>query len=65
MTEGTMCYDRKSFASESRRTADAEQARQKETQRTQTVDALLRDAKQDMPKERPAEAPAKEAAPAK
>jgi hypothetical protein len=64
MTEGTMCYDRKSFASESRRTADAEQAK-KETQRTQTVDALLRDAKQDMPKESPAEAPAKEAAPAK
>lgn len=60
-----MCYDRKSFASDSRRAADQEQARQKEAERTKAVETLLRDAREGATKESPAKAPAKEAAPAK
>ncbi|MCB5176159.1 hypothetical protein [Microvirga lenta] len=59
-----MCYDRRSFASESRKAAGTDQSKQMQTKRTETVDALLRDAK-EAPKPSPAEAPAKEAAPAK
>jgi hypothetical protein len=65
MTEGTMCYDRKSFASDSRKAADMNQARQRDAGRTQTVDALLRDARKEPAKPNPAEAVTKEAAPAK
>jgi hypothetical protein len=59
MTEGTMCYERRSFADKA---AEAEKARQ--TKRTETVDTLLRDAGKAKPEKSPAEAP-KEAAPAK
>lgn len=60
-----MCYDRRSFASESRKAADMEQAKRKETKRTETVETLLRDAREGATKESPAQAPAREAAPAK
>jgi hypothetical protein len=60
-----MCYDRKSFASDSRKAADKDQAKQRDAGRSQTVDALLRDARKEPAKPSPAEAMSKEAAPAK
>jgi hypothetical protein len=65
MTEGTMCYDRKSFASDSRKAADMDQAKRKDAGRTRTVDALLREARKEPAKPSPTEAMTKEAAPAK
>jgi hypothetical protein len=60
-----MCYERKSFASQDRKAAETDQAKRMATRRTETVDALLRDAGTVKRETSPAEIPAKEAAPAK
>jgi len=59
-----MCYEKKSSASQDKKTA-MDRTGQEQARRTETVDALLRDARKEEAKPSPAEAPAREAAPAK
>jgi hypothetical protein len=61
--EDAMCYDRKSFFTDEQKAKSAP-SKEQQAKRNETVGTLLRDANESA-REAPADAPAKEAAPAK
>ena len=58
-----MCYDRSWFSSQEK--AKADERKEMKDKRSETVDALLRDSKEQAQKAASERAPAKQAAPAK